>query len=347
MSIKLLLVEDNEEDRRGFLQSVERFNHEKKTEISVVECKTLDDALGKIDRSFDGAVIDMKLGDRGGEGNEILKLVDEWNLRMPIVVLTGTPSEADYAYVHIDVQKKGEADNLVILEDFRQIHASGLTKVMGSRGLLEKSLSDVYKKNILNQKAAWKAYGEANSEKSEKALMRHVLNHLIQMVDLDEESCVAEEFYIYPPIGDALRTGSVVSQSGSKEYYLVINPLCDLTFRANGEFNARMIMLCRISTLAECEAHLPENKQNSDGKKTLKKNLDGNNKSSYHALPKTAFFDGGYIDFEDIMSISKKKFKEDFEKPLLQVAPAFVKDVTARFAAYYGRQGQPALSSVG
>lgn len=106
MSIKLLLVEDNEEDRQGFLQSVERFNHEKKTEISVVECKTLDDALGKIDRSFDGAVIDMKLGDKGGEGNEILKLVDEWNLRMPIVVLTGTPSEADYAYVHIDVQKK-------------------------------------------------------------------------------------------------------------------------------------------------------------------------------------------------------------------------------------------------
>lgn len=108
MSIKLLLVEDNEEDRQGFLQSVERFNHEKKTEISVVECKTLDDALGKIDRSFDGAVIDMKLGDKGGEGNEILKLVDEWNLRMPIVVLTGTPSEADYAYVHIDVQKKAK-----------------------------------------------------------------------------------------------------------------------------------------------------------------------------------------------------------------------------------------------
>ncbi|QIX21323.1 hypothetical protein FOB41_09325 [Agrobacterium pusense] len=105
-------------------------------------------------------------------------------------------------------------------------------------------------------------------------------------------------------------------------------------------------MLCRISTLAECEAHLPDNKQNSDGRKNLKKNLDGNNKSSYHALPKTAFFDGGYIDFEDIISISKKKFKEDFEKPLLQIAPAFVKDVTARFAAYYGRQGQPALSSV-
>ncbi|OJY75001.1 hypothetical protein [Rhizobium sp. 60-20] len=346
MSIKLLLVEDNEDDRQGFRQSVDRFNHEKGTEISIVECKTLDDALGQIDRSFDGAVIDMKLGDKGGEGNEILKRVDEWNLRMPIVVLTGTPSEADHAYVHIEVQKKGEADNLVILEDFRQIHASGLTKVMGSRGIFEKSLSDVYKNNILNQKAAWKAYGLADSEKSEKALMRHVLNHLIQMVDLDEESCVPEEFYIYPPFGDALRTGSVVRRSGAGEFYLVINPLCDLTFRGNGEFNARMIMLCKISTLAECEAHLPAGKQNAAGKKSLKENLDGNKKSSYHALPKTAFFEGGYIDFEDITSIPKTKFKEHFENPLLQIAPAFVKDITARFSAYYGRQGQPALSHV-
>lgn len=346
MSIKLLLVEDNEDDRKGFLQSVDRFNHQNRTEISVVECETLDEALQKIDRSFDGAVIDMKLGDKGGEGNEILKLVDEWNLRMPIVVLTGTPSEADHAYVHIEVQKKGEADNLVILEDFRQIHASGLTKVMGARGVLEQSLSDVYKNNILNQKAAWKAYGAADSKKSEKALMRHVLNHLIQMVDLDEESCVPEEFYIYPPVGEALRTGSVVRPRGAAEHYLVINPLCDLTLRSNGEFNARMIMLCRISSLTDCEAQLPANKQNAVGKKSLKENLDGNKKNSYHAVPKTAFFEGGYIDFESIISVPKGKFLKDFEKPLLQISPAFIKDITARFSAYYGRQGQPTLSHV-
>lgn len=346
MSIKLLLVEDDEDVRLGFIRSVDRFNHEKGTEISVVECKTLDDALGKLDRTFDGAVIDMKLGDKGGEGNEVLKVIDELNLRMPIVVLTGTPSEANHTYVHIDVQKKGEADNILILEDFRQIHASGLTKVMGTRGVLEKSLSDVYKNNILNQKAAWKAYGVADPEKSERALMRHVLNHLIQMVDLDEESCVPEEFYIYPPVGEALRTGSVVRARKGGGHHLVINPLCDLTLRANGEFNARMIMLCKISSLTECEEHLPENKQNSAGKRSLKENLDGNKKNSYHAVPKTAFFPGGYIDFESIMSVPKSKFSEDFEKPFLQISPAFVKDITARFSAYYGRQGQPTLSNV-
>lgn len=345
MSIKLLLVEDDEGDRQGFMQSVERFNHENGTAVSVVECTTLDDALEKINRDFDGAVIDMKLGEAGGEGNEILRSVDEWNVRMPIVVLTGTPSEAE-KYEHIEVKLKGEADILAILEDFRQFHDSGLTKVMGARGVLEKSLSQVFKNNILKQRDAWKAYGKADSEKSEKALMRHVLNHLIQMVDLDEESCVPEEFYIYPPVGESLRTGSVVSPSGSSEFYLVINPLCDLTFRANGDFNARMIMLCRIATLAECEAHLPANKQNAGDKKKLKENLDRNNKSSYHALPKTGFFEGGYIDFEDIRSMSKEKFKENFDKPLLQISPAFVKDITARFSAYYGRQGQPTISYV-
>ncbi len=347
MSIKLLLVEDDDGDRRGFLQSVDRFNHENGTEICVVDCATLEEGLRHIDGSFDGAVIDMKLGDAGGAGNEILKSIDEKNVRMPIVVLTGTPSEADHDYVHIDVQKKGEADNLAILEDFRKIHASGLTKVMGGRGLLETLLSRVYKFNILGQKNVWKEYGQTDSEKSEKALMRHVLNHLIHMVDLDEECCVPEEFYLFPPVDDAPRTGSVFQSTTDKEFYAVMNPLCDLTLRVTGEFNARKIMLCKVVSLAECEAHLPIDKQNSKGRSDLLKNLNRNNKSSYHALPKTGFFDGGFLDFESLISVHKNQLAEEFGIPYLQIAPAFTKDIVARFSSYYGRQGQPTLTHPG
>lgn len=346
MCIKLLLVEDDGDDRQGFMQSVERFNHQNQTEITVVECATLNDALERIDGSFDGAVIDMKLGDAGGEGNAILKSLDDKNVRMPIVVLTGTPSEADFSFVHIDVQKKGEADNLDILEDFKQIHASGLTKVMGGRGLLETLLSKVYKSNILNQKESWKKYGQIDPVKSEKALMRHVLSHLILMVNLDEDSCVPEEFYLFPPVDDALRTGSVVQVEASEEFFAVINPLCDLTLRDNGEFNARQIMLCKIASFDECFAHLPQNKQTTRGRRTLQDNLTSNKKSSYHALPKTDFFVGGYLDFESIVSFQKDKFDEKFGLPYLQIAPAFTKDIVARFSAYYGRQGQPTLTNL-
>ncbi len=338
MAIKLLLVEDDQGDREGFERSVKRFNHETGTEFVVVSFSTLDETLEALDSSFDCAVIDMKLGETGGEGNEILKALNEANVRMPIVILTGTPGEADDGFVHIEVQKKGEADHLDILEDFRQVHASGLTKVMGGRGLLEQSLSHVFRSNLLSQKESWKKYGQQDPEKSEKALMRHVMNHLIQLVDLDEESCVPEEFYIFPPIGDLKRTGTVLKSKENGSYFAVMNPLCDLTVRPNGEFKARHISFCKISSLDECAAHEAKSKEN------VRKELEKNKRNCYHFLPATAFFEGGFMDFESLMSVEKEEVQGRFEAPLLQISPAFMKDVVSRFSSFYGRQGQPTLT---
>ncbi|WP_212525386.1 hypothetical protein [Actibacterium sp. MT2.3-13A] len=344
MAIKLLLVEDDEGDRQGFVQSVARFNHENGVEFEVVPFGTLNETLNALDSSFDCAVIDMKLGDAGGEGNEVLKALSEANVRMPVVILTGTPGEADDRFVHIEVLKKGDADHIEILEDFRQVYASGLTRVMGGRGLVEQSLSQVFRSNLLSQKEAWKRYGQQDPEKSEKALMRHVMNHLISMVDMDEESCVPEEFYIHPPVDNITRTGSVVQSKQNEDYYAILTPLCDLTTRADGEINARKFMLCRIASFDDCVSELPQSKQNSKGRKALKENLERNNKGSYHFLPKTEFFDGGYLDFEALTSVPKAGFHEQFNDPFLQISPAFIKDIIARFSSHFGRQGQPTLT---
>lgn len=349
MTIKLLLVEDVQSDREGFERSVQRFNHEKQTDFEVVSFGSLAETLEALDSSFDCAVIDMRLGDSGGEGNQILKALNEENVRMPIVVLTGTPSEAEEGFVHIEILKKGEADHLDILEDFRQIHASGLTKVMGGRGLLEQSLSRVFRSNLLKQKESWKKYGQEDPEKSEKALMRHVMNHLISMVDMDEESCVPEEFYIHPPVDDLVRTGSVVQSKNGGDFFAILTPLCDLTKRADGEVNARKLMLGRIASfddcvLEDCVLELPPGKQNSKGRSALKNNLEKNNKGSYHFLPETDFFVGGFLDFEALTSIPKTKFSEHFNEPFLQISPAFIKDIVARFSSHFGRQGQPTLT---
>ncbi len=220
----------------------------------------------------------------------------------------------------------------------QQSHASGLTRVMGGRGLLEQSLNQVFKSNLLGQKNSWKRYGQIDSEKSEKALMRHVMNHLIQLVDLDEESCVPEEFYIFPPIGDLKRTGTVLQSKESGSYFAVMNPLCDLTVRPNGEFKARHITLCKIATIDECAEHEAKSKEN------VRKELVKNKKNCYHFLPSTDFFDGGFMDFESLVSVKKGELQDGFEDPLLQISPAFMKDVISRFSSFYGRQGQPSLT---
>lgn len=344
MAIKLLLVEDDAGDRAGFEASVARFNHERGASFSVVSCGSLDEAMRTLDNSFDCAVVDMKLGALGGEGNLILEGLQKANIRMPVVILTGTPDVVDQGPVHVDIRKKGETDHQEILESFRLVHASGLTKVMGGRGLFEEFLGKVFRQNILAQVEAWKRYGGLDPQKSEKALMRHVLNHLISMVDMDEENCVPEEFYISPFLGATVRTGCVVVEKSSGSRFAVLTPLCDLTARIGGDVNARKVMLCRIATLQEAEAELPTSKQNAEGRKNLKSNLEKNGKGSYHYLPRTDFFDGGFLDFEAVLSVPKTEFTDRFGAPILQISPAFTKDIVARFAAYFGRQGQPALS---
>ena len=63
--IKLIIVEDDESDLKVCRDSVETYKHKKEDEnkpldIELTECKSVDDALKKIDGSFDGVIVDLK-----------------------------------------------------------------------------------------------------------------------------------------------------------------------------------------------------------------------------------------------------------------------------------------------
>ncbi|MFQ2549269.1 hypothetical protein ACK305_18520, partial [Aeromonas caviae] len=38
---------------------------------------------------------------------------------------------------------------------------------------------------------------------------------------------------------------------------------------------------------------------------------------------------------------SEAELSSQYDKPLIQISPAFVKDIVSRFSSYYARQGQP------
>jgi hypothetical protein len=345
LHIKLLLVEDDAATRQEFGTSVDTFNHKYSVNFEITECATLGEALSTLDGTFDCAVVDMRLGDDGGEGNEVLKALARMNLRIPIVVLAGTPGEADARFAHIEVLTKGEAKHSDLLESFLRVHGSGLTNVMGGRGQIETLLNRVYITNIIPQIDVWKAYGVDNPKQTERALMRHTLNHLIQLVDVDEENFMPEEFYIHPPVDANLRTGCIVTNKESGLSFVVMNPLCDLTVRPNGKFKAENIVLARIEDFDEVFSRLPKDSQTEPRKTALKKELRSNRKGpSYHALPGANPIEEGFLNFENVMSIGKGDFADHFEAPTSQISPAFAKDIIARFASYIGRQGQPVVN---
>lgn len=59
--LRLLIVEDVDQELESFRDELDDYTREKKRDIELVECKTLETALDKLDNSFDGAIIDLKL----------------------------------------------------------------------------------------------------------------------------------------------------------------------------------------------------------------------------------------------------------------------------------------------
>ncbi len=341
---KLLLVEDDDQGIRSCRDCVGDFNQEKSCEIELVECKNIQEAFGKLDNSFDGAIIDLKLSDEGDEGNLVVRRIQESHFRIPIAILTGTPDAADSEFAYIGVFRKGEKGSgyAELLNRFWEIHNTGLTRIMGGRGIIEKTLNSVFQKNILPQKDKWVSYGRVNPNRTEKALLRHALSHLLQLLDNDDERYFPEEFYLKPPLNENIRTGSVVKEkSDNQKRFVVMNPACDLVVRGNGKCNTDRILIVEIDSQTSLFPTYPATGLSKSQQKELEKAYRNNKAAYYHWLPGTNFFEGGFLNFRKLSSLAIEDFKDKFEKPDAQISPFFVKDMVARFSAYYARQGQP------
>ena len=342
-AFRLLIVEDNDQDLTTCRDTVARYRDEKQREVELVECRSVKEALEKLDNSFDGAIIDLRLADQGDEGNQVVSRIAELHFRIPVAILTGTPDAVDSDFAYIGVFKKGdpEAGYAVLLDRFWGIHNTGLTRIMGGRGIIEETLNKVFRENLLPQKDKWVAYGETDPSRTEKALLRHALSHLLQLLDDDGDRCFPEEVYLTPPLTDKIRTGSVVKEKSTDQRCVVMNPACDLVIRDNGKCNTDRILIVEIDSQTSLFPGHPATGLNSSQKKELKKAYRNNKSTYYHWLPRTDFFEGGFLNFRKLSSLSSEEFNERFEKPAVQISPSFVKDMVARFSAYYARQGQP------
>lgn len=348
-SIKLLVVEDDPQDIDTCRSSVERFRIEKQREVELVECENVDEAIKKLDNTFDGAIIDLRLGDEGNEGNEVVQKINERQYRFPIAILTGTPSSADLEFSYIGVFKKGGPGSAYydLLDRFWRINDTGLNRILGGRGIIESRLGEVFQCNILPQIEKWEVYGQADSNRTENALLRHTLNHLVQLIDEEVEDYFPEEFYLYPHPSGKIRTVSILKEKSSEKWFVVMSPDCDLVVRASGKRNTDTVLVVEVVPANEvlkwydsAAIQSKSKKQQREFESALK-----NNRSSYHhCLPKTGFFPLGFLNFRYLSTVGEQDIDERFDMPpCAQVSPPFVKDMVARFSSYYARQGQPSV----
>lgn len=335
---KFLLVEDSKEDAEACTETITRMNHEFGEErISVVVSRTLESALGELNKSYNGVIVDIQL-DGDNSGNTIIRTIID-NYRVPVAIMTGTPDTELEEDSPIHVYKKGESTYEDIINQLIKSFSTGLFNVLGGTGIIENVMNKVFWDNLYPQIRIWEGLYVSGID-TEKVLLRYAIGHMQELIDDEIPSYVTEEMYIKPPINDYIRTGSIIS-SREGLICIVLSPPCDLALR-DGTMKTDRILLCEIDDQETVNGKVIEQVTKLSKKKDkLKDAIKNNYTEYYHWLPRNSLFDGGYINFRKVLTYSPEQLAEQFNKPVLKVQEFFVKSILARFSSYYARQGQP------
>jgi CheY-like chemotaxis protein len=336
--MKLLLVEDVPECVADFESTLKRYNAEKGTGITFEVTSSVDETMDLLDSSFDGAIIDLKLNDDEDGGNKVIAEIQR-TYRIPIVVLTGTPSHLaseTSPLLGLCLRDDGYDPVLKFLSD---IYKTGLTQILGGRGVFEKTLNDFFWNNIPDAIEHFIS-GEESSEMKQVQLLRYTISHMNELLEhtMGATSNSAET-YIYPPIRQSITEGGIIKEIGTTNLYVVLTPACDIS---NGK--AEYLQIVRISgikTRPEVIKLIDSTQPPSNKLKSTIQTFVRNKSARFHYLPKFGpISQESLVDFQDVKSVLCKSFSDNYEFQG-NISGTFYKDLVNRFSSNYSRQGSP------
>lgn len=343
--MNVLLVEDDQSD----VESCQEYARIIEKDIKIIVANSVETAVSELSKNdIDVAIVDIRLGTRGGEGNDVVKNMRDLALRIPTVVHTGTPGLVEEDASILKIYTKGEVGYGDILRYLYLVYETGITKILGKKGFLEKEINKFYREVFLKQKDLWikKVSENSNSKMIKESLLRVTLYHLEQYLETLSNTPFYEEFYLYCADSE-YHTGSVLIDNKTKKSYIIMSPECDLAKREqNGnQRNIEYITMCEIDTIESYGYRLSDNivKDISNPEKHKLFSKVMNKKGSCHWIPPIDEFDGGLLNFTKIITLKEDSIKDSFKLEQFRISLPYIKNILARFSAYYGRQGQPDL----
>lgn len=361
--MKILIIDDDEAVRKLFLEAIELWNglHKDSQVVAFDEpdfIKEPDEARSVIETSglveYDGLIVDLRFKDVI-KGDELLDAINQRLLRIPVVVYTGTPDSVRGLCYRVCTKSEVKADD--ILAWFSDVKMSGLMSVIGRQGGIERKLQDVFCQFQVQSLERWAKLGKQRGvEVAERSAMRYVLMHLLDSLYQEDGAVFPDEMYLNVGKSQVLKTGDVIMTNGGgeTEYYLVMSPACDLVVRKTGTPKTESVLLVGIVSTAEAAARSLSDKiiqwknQGADEdmckrneESHLKKFRDQTDPEYVHSIPCIKDMPRQYVAFRKVLHLPYEKVDKEFSRSGLRIAPPFLKDIQARFASYYGRQGQP------
>lgn len=356
--MRLLIVDDAETDLSACRTSKERWNrtHADESVISeLVEIKTYSEARQYFKShdacAIDGIILDLKLAEQADAGQLLIDDLNAMHRRMPIVVFTATQDPLSFQYL-LGAFKKGAKPYDAAFERFETAQKVGLTKILGCDGVIDQQLKEIFDKAIVPRLDSWKVYaGAVGGEKAERALSRSVVEHLHEAMDGNSEEYAPDEFYV-TDLSDQqsfVRSGEILTlgNAADKKYFVVISPACDLALHGDPcEPKSDVVQVCELEpaeTLLQKVDGRASNKQVAAVQTFNKKVFSNQHALYYHYFPAAVDFKGHVMNFRKLKTHTHEEVANEYDKTGYIVSPNFFRDIQARFAAYYGRQGQPVI----
>ena len=358
MMLNLLIVEDSKRQITLYQDAIDEFNKSSNIKIEIKISSNLEEGFVQIrNNDFDAAIIDLRLdsSDIEGKGQELIKTIKN-NLRFPVFVLTGYPGDLDedlmIQNVFYKVYEHTKKDTIEVLKEMTDIYKTGITKIMGRRGIIDDTLQTVFWKYFAVSMEYWKTEIE-DETKIEKVISRHILAHLSERLRLTEEGefekCHPAEVYIMPTIKKDFFTGDILKNKDTEEYFLILTPACDMVLwkkKENGECetyrNAEKIILVKLIKFnqnSEVRAYIDAPNSNTK-KKVVESYIKNTKKERYYFLPSFGSQIPVFlIDFQDINGINPEEL--NIYDRVASIHEPFLKNIIAKFTSYYARQGSP------
>jgi CheY-like chemotaxis protein len=355
--LRLLIIEDDKDFRDSYAKQIKLYNIDHDDfEVEAIYAENEDAAKVALkEGQIDAAIVDLKLGnsDVDYKGNEIIDIIKS-NLRFPAFIVTANPekielekqNENDLFKIRIKGSEEGNFTS--ILEEFKKIHLTGITKILGKSGLIEEHLNTIFWTHLSTSMDLWINDTTRTPEEKQKTLLRYTLLHIQEYLELTEDSDFENyhpsEIYITPCIKPNVFTGDLVGEKDGLINYIVLTPSCDLA-----QAKAKDILVVQIEPpsegiLSEKVNLIKKDKDSEEdlerAEKILKDLINNRFSNKYHFLPKYREIEGGLINFQKMRSVKVKEFNEKFIR-IASINSTFTKDIVARFSYYYSRQGSP------
>ncbi|PPD40107.1 MAG: response regulator [Methylobacter sp.] len=356
-SINLLIVEDDDGQFETYSDMADELLRNNKCEFVLTREKDATAAKqALLSKDFDAAIVDLNLNANNPDeasGNEILIQIIETH-RFPVFVVSGNLGKLNQEIIERESLflkfYNRDKPNSEIFGEIQKIWNTGITKILGGRGMIENKLTDIFWKHLANDLDVW----IQNNNASEKALLRYAVSHLSEYLDQpsveDGYYYSDAEFYIKPPIQKVIATGDIAeNKDGSR--FIVLSPACDVAVRGQDDsdnpiINAKRLTLAKLITV-DRQSFIENNvikvgDNTGSREKTLEKIIHGQ-QDKYIFLPEYKELKASIADFQNLHTVEFNDYTINYKR-IATVASPFLKDIQSRFSSYYGRQGQPDLN---